>query len=329
MFRASFVALVLLPTLASAQDLTFAWQGRLLDVDGAPYTGQTSVVVRLYDTSSATTEVWDDTFSVTAEDGFISLLLGEPTNPIEVGDLSTGTAYIEVDVGSAPVVPRTAIHSVPFAGRAASIPVATSAPSESDCVGKTGAVFFDSSDGTLYVCDGTEWRGVGAAESGGSGGVAGAGDTVGYYGIDNGSTVTHWSAVVTLGETTLEWTGQLTFNNSVSDFCNTHGFPIGAIKTQNGDMGVHPTYYTSPTDGIIAGNGPLPEWVRLVGNNPRENVYTNRRHDTGSNTGYVGLATLATSGNSIASATTQPPLTDPNGHVLCQTDIPISTTPSL
>src|SRR5438874_1446417 len=59
---------------------TVTQQGRLLNTDGTPATGNVSMVFSLYDSSTATTAIWTETQSVTLDEGYFSVQLGSMTS---------------------------------------------------------------------------------------------------------------------------------------------------------------------------------------------------------------------------------------------------------
>jgi hypothetical protein len=90
-------------------------QGRLLDGGGAPLTGSAMLTFALYASANATTALWSEQQTVTLDEGYFSVLLGESTAiPATVFD---GTErYLGIAVNADPEMsPRQAIESVPYA----------------------------------------------------------------------------------------------------------------------------------------------------------------------------------------------------------------------
>lgn len=145
---------------ASAQDVSFPWQARLLGADGTPIQGELDLTIELFDSEADVTADWSDSFSVDADDGYVAVTLGSDL-PIPLDLLSTGSLWSRVTLtdSGAELSPRLPVSMTPFSARSAAIPVSTSAPTGA-CVGQTGAITFDSTQGQLLVCDGATWQSV-------------------------------------------------------------------------------------------------------------------------------------------------------------------------
>lgn len=92
-------------------------QGRLLDDDGAPISGNIELSYTLYDSPTGGTILWQDELTATvSESGFYSVELGGSSNPINAMVLSDGEAWMGVAVdGGSELTPRITLSSVPFA----------------------------------------------------------------------------------------------------------------------------------------------------------------------------------------------------------------------
>ncbi|MFH1690808.1 MAG: hypothetical protein ABIE42_11340 [Candidatus Eisenbacteria bacterium] len=115
------VALLLFPVLAQADIPPFmSYQGVLRDAAGNPVPdGTYSVEFNLYDVSTGGTTLWTETQSLYATGGIIEASLGSVT---ALNTLPFDVPYwlgISVE-GEAELVPRTALATVPYAGRAGS-----------------------------------------------------------------------------------------------------------------------------------------------------------------------------------------------------------------
>ena len=95
-------------------------QGRLLDSEGEPVTGELTFVFTIYDDpllSDEANQLWTETQSITLDDGYFSVRLGDGgSNPFP-DDLFDGSQrYLGVKVGSDDeMTPRQHIASTPYA----------------------------------------------------------------------------------------------------------------------------------------------------------------------------------------------------------------------
>ena len=53
-----------------------SYQGRLTDASGTPITGNRNMTFRIYDAKTGGSKVWEDTYSVTIDEGIFDVLLG-------------------------------------------------------------------------------------------------------------------------------------------------------------------------------------------------------------------------------------------------------------
>ncbi len=98
--------LILLPVALLAQiPQTMNYQGRLEDNSGNPVTdGNYSIVFTIFDAATNGTSLWTETRTVTTEDGFFNLTLGENT----AIDISTNQQiWLNVNIGGTDLTPRT------------------------------------------------------------------------------------------------------------------------------------------------------------------------------------------------------------------------------
>jgi hypothetical protein len=94
---------------------TITHQGRLYDASDKPINSTLSVQFALYADASATTAIWTETDSVTFDDGYFSVSIGE-TTPFTAGLFDGTVLYLGITVGSDPEMsPRVKVQSVPYA----------------------------------------------------------------------------------------------------------------------------------------------------------------------------------------------------------------------
>ena len=100
---------------ADAPPHLVSYQGHLLDSSGAPLTGTTTITFALYSTALDSTPFWTETQTVTMDHGLFSVLLGSVT-PLDPADFNGGQAWLGIQpAGSAELLPRRQISSVPYA----------------------------------------------------------------------------------------------------------------------------------------------------------------------------------------------------------------------
>ncbi len=94
---------------------TLTEQGRLTDSTGTPITVSTKLAFNIYNVSTGGSSLWNETHTVTPDNGYFSVQLGSGTSfPASLFD---GTKlFLGVTVGSDPeMTPRQVISSVPYA----------------------------------------------------------------------------------------------------------------------------------------------------------------------------------------------------------------------
>jgi hypothetical protein len=90
-------------------------QGRLLDNTGAPVAGSITIVFTLYDAAAAGNSLWTETQTVTLDDGYFSVVLGEQ-NAVPPAVFNGTVRYLALKIGTDPeATPRQMITSVPYA----------------------------------------------------------------------------------------------------------------------------------------------------------------------------------------------------------------------
>ncbi|MFT6143324.1 MAG: hypothetical protein ACJAZO_002179 [Myxococcota bacterium] len=159
-FRSLSLAAVLstLVGTANAQDIEFAWQGRILDAGGGAINSEIEVVASLYDGQLETTPVWTDTFTVTPTDGYLTLELGSVAT-LTPDVMARDRLWMGLQLGAdGPLLgARQRMRSVPYATVAGGVRVIDVSPDETDCAGKTGQLFYDTQAAGLFICDGLDW----------------------------------------------------------------------------------------------------------------------------------------------------------------------------
>lgn len=98
--------LILLPVIILAQiPQTMNYQGRLEDNSGNPVTdGNYSLIFTIYDAATNGTSLWTETRTVTTEDGFFNLTLGENT---AINISTDQQIWLNVNIGGNDLTPRT------------------------------------------------------------------------------------------------------------------------------------------------------------------------------------------------------------------------------
>ena len=103
---------------ANAVPLQLTQQGRLLDGSGASVTGAHTLTFRIYTDASGGSVLWSESLSVQFNNGYYATVLGAQTqnNPLDSDTLLNYPIYLEVQLdANAPMSPRQAINSAPYA----------------------------------------------------------------------------------------------------------------------------------------------------------------------------------------------------------------------
>ncbi len=96
-------------------------QGRVFDALGAPIDGGHSLDFRLYDAPSGGSPVWEETQTLTLDNGYFAATLGSAV-ALDLDDFDTDEIYLEIAVDSGPALTgRVRIVSVPYAFTAANV----------------------------------------------------------------------------------------------------------------------------------------------------------------------------------------------------------------
>ena len=109
--------LLLLAQLVEAVPLQMTQQGRVLDVDGAPYEGLHSFYFRIYDQQTGGAMLWEDLYVVQVTNGYYATTLGanESINPLDHTVLSLHPIFLELTIDNGLALSRQPIQSAPYA----------------------------------------------------------------------------------------------------------------------------------------------------------------------------------------------------------------------
>ena len=117
----TFGSLLVFASAANAQvPALIAYQGKLLNADGTPAAGVSTMVFTLYDAAVNGTALWTETQSVPLSEGFYAVLLGSVT-PIPAAAFDGTLRYLDVSVGGASLSPRQTLASIPYAYRSQTV----------------------------------------------------------------------------------------------------------------------------------------------------------------------------------------------------------------
>ncbi len=154
-----------------ATPFEMAHSGRLLGADGGPVNGDVALQVRLFDGGSASAaQLWVDTYDVSVQDGFYSVVLGSGVALDTETHLATPEVWVDVVVDGSVLGGRMRLLAVPYAARAhslasgASVGGALQLGSEDDAwcqSGREGGLVFDATLQRLKVCTASGWQLVG------------------------------------------------------------------------------------------------------------------------------------------------------------------------
>ncbi|MBV8757792.1 MAG: hypothetical protein JO257_10965 [Deltaproteobacteria bacterium] len=100
--------------LASAAPDSMTFAGRL-STSAGPVSGAQLITFKVFDGLTGGTPVWNDTISVTADNGLVFATLGTVGNPLDATVFGGSTEYLEITIGSETLTPRLPLSSVPYA----------------------------------------------------------------------------------------------------------------------------------------------------------------------------------------------------------------------
>ncbi len=141
---------------------TLSYQGRLLNAAGtAPAAdGSHSIIFKIYDALAGGTLMWSETDSVTTSNGYFTTLLGNGI-PFESSGFATtfdftkeGFLTLAVD-GDADMSPRMTMSATAYARTARGVEALATEPTGADNT-RPGQVYYNTSDGRMYVYDAIE-----------------------------------------------------------------------------------------------------------------------------------------------------------------------------
>lgn len=109
------LAVLSIPVIAASQGVpqVLSYEGRLLKADGAPATGAVDIRFSLFTTATAGSAIWTEGHTVSLDDGYYSISLGEVT---PIGETFDGSdLWLELVVSGTALAPRQKIASAPYA----------------------------------------------------------------------------------------------------------------------------------------------------------------------------------------------------------------------
>lgn len=110
------VGLLIISSSILAVPIELAHQGRLLDSQSQPVNGSYDITYRLFETSSSTQVLWQETQLVNVADGLFSVILGTSV-PLDFSVIgyNPDSLWLEIQIGAdPPISPRTKFTSTPF-----------------------------------------------------------------------------------------------------------------------------------------------------------------------------------------------------------------------
>ncbi len=141
---------------------TIPYQGRLADAAGAPLTGIYSMVFRLYNTDTAGSPLWEETWtstnSIHVTDGLFNVMLGS-LNALPQGLFNANNSlWLGLAVGAdAEMTPRVQLGSVPYAfranlaDRATGLSAPDGSPADALTVDNDGNILVNTTNATAKV----------------------------------------------------------------------------------------------------------------------------------------------------------------------------------
>ncbi len=108
------LTLCLLSSTAIAVPMQFDHQGRIHDTVGVPLDGLQIITFQLYNTSAGGTSFWDETISLTFDNGYFHTRLGD-SDAIDISPSDGDDIWLGITVDTGTELPRIKLSSVPFA----------------------------------------------------------------------------------------------------------------------------------------------------------------------------------------------------------------------
>lgn len=171
--------LVLVPSIAFAFPRELPHQGRLTDALGEPLDGTYDVHFTLWDAPSLGNDLWTETLSVDAADGYYATVLGTTVgNELQDAWFEDNAAlYLGIAIGTEPeMTPRQRLMPAPYALVAGSVDGGSVAASDVSVTGPLtlgtvtegacgttvgdGTLRWNGTDDVVEVCVGTAWEGL-------------------------------------------------------------------------------------------------------------------------------------------------------------------------
>ena len=107
------LALLVASPLADAAPNSITFAGRL-STSAGPVNGAQVITFKVFDALTGGTAVWNDTLSVTADNGLVFATLGSTANPLDQTVFAGSTEYLEITIGSETLTPRLPMNAVPY-----------------------------------------------------------------------------------------------------------------------------------------------------------------------------------------------------------------------
>lgn len=129
---------------ANAVPLQLTQQGRLLDGSGASVTGVHTLTFRVYTDANGGSVLWSESLSVQFNNGYYATILGT-NDDLDSDTLLNYPVYLEVQLdANAPMTPRQAINSAPYAQIAGIAESVQGGPVDADTISIQGSTVVDS-----------------------------------------------------------------------------------------------------------------------------------------------------------------------------------------
>ena len=167
------ITLVLtLLAVATAAPIELVHQGRLLDPAGGPLEGTHELVLHLR--TEANASVWSYTGPVVAEAGYYQIVLGSSaTSPLDSAAFASGPLFLDMTVDGVQDTNQPRLSDVPYAAVAYELNGGTVNASDVQVDGAlrlgtvvvcdtAGVLRWDAPTDSVEVCDGSDWRALGA-----------------------------------------------------------------------------------------------------------------------------------------------------------------------
>ena len=135
--RSLLTILCLFASSAHAVPGQFTHQGRILNDDGTPITGEATITFRVINAETGGVILWKETQTITLTNGFYATVLGaeEDENPLDTSVLQQAPVWLELQLaGKGAMYPRNPIHAVPYATISTVLIFITSFVEDSACM---------------------------------------------------------------------------------------------------------------------------------------------------------------------------------------------------